>query len=99
MFWDDLGIPWVMALKRKVDDVGDEDDKEQGEPTAKRSKGPGKGGPSVIAVTSMMKEKRLCRNGKSGWRRWKKRDDQRSEERESLGRRVEIALDKDRSGM
>ena len=34
-----------MALQRKVDDAGDEDDKEQGEPTAKRSKGPGKGGP------------------------------------------------------
>ena len=45
VFWDDSGIPWVMALKRKVDDAGDEDDKEQGEPTAKRSKGPGKGGP------------------------------------------------------
>ena len=34
-----------MALKRKVDDAGDEDDKEQGEPTVKRSKGPGTGGP------------------------------------------------------
>ena len=37
-----------MALKRKADDAGDEDDKEQGEPTAKRSKGPRKGGRRVL---------------------------------------------------
>ena len=35
-----------MALKRKVDDASDEDDKEQGDPTAKRSKGPGTGRPN-----------------------------------------------------
>ena len=42
VFWDDSGIPWVMALEKKVDDAGDEDDKGQGEPTVKKSKGPGK---------------------------------------------------------
>ena len=39
VFWDESGIPWVMALKRKVDDAGDEDDKEQGEPTCEEEQG------------------------------------------------------------